>query len=299
MKTLISAYNQLDKKIVSRKIIINLLDKAKKLNFEYIIFKLENLLETSNQNNFKIKLKNKIKLDKNEASFGMNGSKQVAYLSKQVVRKLPIEIIKYISKHFNNIYGSPYSSSFYSEDGQTWEYTPKNQIRISDHWNFDSRDYLDPFSKMVTHAVTDIPVQNNTHWTIAKKNSDTGKYDVIMSLPARNIFAKEKNKAIDKLEVKQPNTILNEHLRRIRFKEIQRLDERRKRKIGKSLWIKYDRTYTVRYSARKFGREYENGVVALLMGETASFITVKIGASIQKIKRDTLTSYKEYASKPK
>jgi len=181
MKTLISAYNQLDNKIVSRKRIINLLEKAKKLNFEYIIFKLENLLETSDMDSFKIKLKNKIKLDKNEASFGMNGSKQVAYLSKSVIRKLPIDVIKYISKYFNNIYGSPYSSSFYSEDGQSWDHTPKNQIRISDHWNFDSRNYSDPFSKMVTHAVTDVPVQNNTHWTVAKKNSYTGKYDVIMS----------------------------------------------------------------------------------------------------------------------
>ena len=108
-------------------------------------------------------------------------------------------------KNFNAVYGSPYSDSYYSEAGQSWDYTPKNQIRVANHWNFWSRDYSNPYSLEKQHAITNIPVKNNTHWTIARKN-DNGVYEVLLSLPMRT--PKTRNYKYDLLEQKQPNEVL-------------------------------------------------------------------------------------------
>jgi len=88
----------------------------------------------------------------------------------------------YISK-------SPYSDSFYNMPGKTWDNDPPGIKRISDHWNF--------WSQGREHLVTDKPVANNTHWTLAQHDAETAaagraKWRVLMSLPmdaeARNRY---------------------------------------------------------------------------------------------------------------
>lgn len=56
---------------------------------------------------------------------------------------------------------SPFSLSFYDvESGQkTWDHTPLDSHRISDHWNFRARG--------ATHCPTDVPVENKV-WALGK-----------------------------------------------------------------------------------------------------------------------------------
>jgi hypothetical protein len=68
---------------------------------------------------------------------------------------------------------SPFSDSFYSKPGKSWTHTPADSLRISDHWNFESQGEM--------HSVTDKPVENNSHWTLARY--DNGTWQVLESLP--------------------------------------------------------------------------------------------------------------------
>lgn len=68
---------------------------------------------------------------------------------------------------------SPFSDSFYSFPGKTWDHTPEGIVRASDHWNFTSRGEV--------HCRTDIPVPNNTHWTLAERVD--GHWRVLQTLP--------------------------------------------------------------------------------------------------------------------
>ena len=68
---------------------------------------------------------------------------------------------------------SPYSFSFYNMPGKSWTHTPEGILRVSDHWNFESRGEK--------HAVTDRPVENGTHWTLAEYRD--GVYHVLKTIP--------------------------------------------------------------------------------------------------------------------
>lgn len=97
-------------------------------------------------------------------------------------------IIKFILDNWGDTnYKSPYSFSYYSGK-VSWTYKEDKSYRLSDHWNF--------ISQGKKHCETTTPVNNNTHWTIAQYDSNTNKYNIIMSLPfVKNI---EINKKIAK-----------------------------------------------------------------------------------------------------
>ena len=73
---------------------------------------------------------------------------------------------------------SPYSYSFYNvPDGQkTWTHTPESSLRISDHWNFESRGML--------NCPTDVQVHRGW-WTLARW--EDGRYMVLKTLPPRKL----------------------------------------------------------------------------------------------------------------
>ena len=223
-------------------------------------------------------------------------------MNKSVLKTMPQEIINYIAKNFDFVYSSPYSSSFYSQAGQSWDYTPENQIRIADHWNFWSKDYNDRNSELKQHAVTNVAVYNNSHWTIAKKNNATGEYEVILSLPKREVLPKEYSKGKDLLASKKPNEIYFKKLEKNRQKEALKISESRAKKMkNETLWINFDRVYTERISATKYNTVEELNEFAILVGETADFITIKYRPSSKstfRFKKSTLKKYKELAKKP-
>ncbi|MEM4203146.1 MAG: hypothetical protein QXS54_03655, partial [Candidatus Methanomethylicaceae archaeon] len=86
---------------------------------------------------------------------------------------MPYKFIQEIES-WDYVSQSPYSYSFYNKPGKTWDHTPEGIIRISDHWNFISRGQM--------HAVTDVPVPNETHWT--KARYENGVWRVLEVLPA-------------------------------------------------------------------------------------------------------------------
>lgn len=108
--------------------------------------------------------------------YGISGDDKETVATKLLVKastglKMPRSIEKEIQK-WGTVRKSPYGNSFYNTKGKTWEHTPEGSLRVADHWNF--------VSEGEKHAVTDRPIKNNTHWTIAKFSKE--KYRVIKSL---------------------------------------------------------------------------------------------------------------------
>lgn len=232
-------------------------------------------------------------------------------IRSDILRTMPQAIIHYIAKNFDDVYGSPFSSSFYSQSGQTWDYTPKGQIRVADHWNFWSRDYNDSRSEMKQHAITDIPVMNNDFWTIAKKN-ESGKYEVILSIHKINMTIEEiRNSGVDKsskyfrndlLANKKPNEILYKfEVKKSQKAAYDRQKARYARIDNKKQWVSFDRTYSEK-QGRKFVKMEEKGIYGILIKETDSFRNIAINGNLKnevKYGKSTLSNYKEYDKKPK
>lgn len=63
---------------------------------------------------------------------------------------------------------SPYSNSFYNSKEISWEYKPEGSLRLSDHWNFWSREAV--------HCVTDDP-EFTDGWAVGEYHN--GKYQII------------------------------------------------------------------------------------------------------------------------
>lgn len=98
------------------------------------------------------------------------------YLAKvlnTLPKEMPQELVDELLS-WTLIIKSPYSCSYYNAP-VGWNYKEPESLRIANHWNFSSGLRL--------HCVTSSHVENDTYWTLAKYNGQTGKYDVIKSLP--------------------------------------------------------------------------------------------------------------------
>lgn len=247
-------------------------------------------------------LENKL-IVKDNFSKGLSKPSNMNYYNG-IFKTMPQEIINYIYKNFDDIYGSPYSTSIYSKSGQSWDFTPKGQIRVSDHWNFFSRDYSDPNSEMKQHSITNTPVDNNTHWTVAKK--ENGIYKVILSLPKKESKTKIKSNTTDWLAIKNENSVLDEFKRKKSKEDFKKAMEARLKKLknGK-LYASFDRIYTERIGTgrnAKYNTVEENDNKVIIVKETNDFITVKYAPntlSTYRYKKSTLRNYKEHKRKPK
>lgn len=85
---------------------------------------------------------------------------------------LPFEFYEIILK-WDGIHKSPFSDSIYDKE-KDWEVTLPGTLRLSDHWNF--------ISKNSVHCKTKKFVQNNSSWTLCKYDIKTDKYDIILSM---------------------------------------------------------------------------------------------------------------------
>lgn len=99
----------------------------------------------------------------------------------------PKEVLDEINK-FEHINKSPYSNSFYNVPGVTWDYKPEGSLRISDHWNFTSKD-----KKHCILDSTEELIENN--WLLAKYTE--GKYHVLKAfgenVPGYRLIEIDKN----------------------------------------------------------------------------------------------------------
>lgn len=123
------------------------------------------------------------------------------YLTIDDVRKrfdFPEEILKMMST-WNVIYKSPYSDSLYSSNDVKWGYKPDKSYRVSDHWNFYKRGNW--------HCETDKRVRNNTHISIGQYDKESGKYNIILSLPTKKQSESISKKKVLLKYLKDPETI--------------------------------------------------------------------------------------------
>lgn len=88
--------------------------------------------------------------------------------------EIPPSILK-MMKSWPLIFKSPYSNSFYSSDQITWSSKPDKTYRVSNHWNFISRNKI--------HCRTAEPVKNNTHISIGVYDKKSGLYKILLSEP--------------------------------------------------------------------------------------------------------------------
>ena len=113
-------------------------------------------------------------------------------LETQGVPELPFDIFKRVMK-MPTVSKSPYGFSFYDSHDIGWEHKPEGSIRISDHWNFDSRGKVHAKIKGVKSMNT---IQG---WKIARY--EQGEYVVLeeFDYPTQYGFFKyrEINKDID------------------------------------------------------------------------------------------------------
>lgn len=63
---------------------------------------------------------------------------------------------------------SPYSASFYNSKDIDWDYKPEGSLRLSDHWNFYTREKM--------HCETDDP-EFKDGWAVGEYHN--GKYKII------------------------------------------------------------------------------------------------------------------------
>src|ERR1035437_1916114 len=107
--------------------------------------------------------------------------------------------IQEMMKTWPVIFKSPYGESFYSSTDIGWGSKPANSYRVSDHWNFITRENK--------HCQTSEVVKNNSHITIAKYDAKTHLYDVILSLPTAKHIDKLNKNEIKLKYLKDPETI--------------------------------------------------------------------------------------------
>ena len=79
-----------------------------------------------------------------------------------------------IIKTWDTISKSPYSDSFYNSDDIDWDYKPDKSLRISDHWNFISRDKK--------HCKLDSKSDYCNDWLLCQYDSATDTYHILQNL---------------------------------------------------------------------------------------------------------------------
>ena len=124
---------------------------------------------------------------------------------------IPQSILEMMKK-WPIIYKSPYSNSFYSSDQITWSGKPDKSYRVSDHWNFVTRN------GPKIHCVTTDPVKDQTHCSIGQYDTKTGKYEILISELKPSVVGKKEIFQKKLIHLKDPETIYQKKLFKDRIK---------------------------------------------------------------------------------
>lgn len=89
--------------------------------------------------------------------------------------EMPDDLMEYICS-WDHIKKSPYSQSWYNSKKDWGDNYVDGKIRISDHWNFESKNS--------THCITKqdpSTIKNGEKWWVGIYDGSDGKYDIVKS----------------------------------------------------------------------------------------------------------------------
>jgi len=213
------------------------------------------------------------------------GKRNIKEIWERQFESMPQELIVYMVKN-NILYPSPYniryafrdSGSYYDTPNKRWDYTPENSLRVSDHWNFytNNKDYETGIETLHLNCETDIPVENNTQWVVAKYIDNIYKviaiYPKIYTIREKREKRMENNYYTSLLEEIRKNAEgkMNEKRAKI-WKE--KLKERDKKMKEGKIFVSFERNIWggTRKHLRIIGTEKITGI---LNKETPHGITV-------------------------
>lgn len=208
---------------------------------------------------------------------------------------MPIDLFNFAMKTIKS--SSPYNrysgGSFYSQEEKSWDFTPENTIRISDHWNF--------YSRGKTHCVTDIDDSLLIgKWVVAQYNNELDIYNVI-SIDEKDFTALRKREArqnntfTDQLEAFSKNRM--NRAREIRL-EKERLLRAKKIKQGK-IWITFEVNIWQKGSKGRFRHCGMETIVGQLTWESKTGKSLIVKTSNGNLREfRAWTNYKELKRKP-
>lgn len=110
------------------------------------------------------------------------------------------EEIQQMMKSWEVINKSPYSDTFYNSTDIDWSHKPDKSYRVSDHWNFYTRDKW--------HCQTLEKVPNVTHISIGQYDAKSGLYKILLTLPTSKQKERLSQSEIKRKYLKDPEVIL-------------------------------------------------------------------------------------------
>lgn len=129
------------------------------------------------------------------------GNSKSYFTNNPTGSSIPFDMIQEMFS-WDIIYKSPYSFSFYSKE-KSWEKTQDRTIRLSDHWNFTTKN------SDAIHCQTTEPIENNVYWAFGVYDEKTGKYTIT-----------SKQKALVNSKDRQENIVKIKNFLKENFKEI-------------------------------------------------------------------------------
>lgn len=132
-------------------------------------------------------------------------------------KDMPVELYELIFS-WPDVWESPHSKSYYSKE-KDWNKTLPDTIRVSDHWNFTSKDKI--------HCATIQKCPDNSHYSVGIWNKELKKYDI-----QHSYLKKDKNE--ESIQWYRDNILSKK-------KEVNIENERRLKSItdNNELWVRY------------------------------------------------------------
>lgn len=218
-------------------------------------------------------------------------------LYKALIESLSLEQINELIDGVEIVSKSPFSNSFYSSKDISWNHKPDGSYRISDHWNFWSRN------SWHCQTTTDVPADS---WSLGRYNAELGKYEIVKTFKAQ--YGRLEGLRAERRERKQ--VTCNYRQNRIQNIYAGILEERRKaareqkiknanRNYGAAIWVEVNvnKWSGTGRRVRFAGTETLLGMLAA-ESKTGNSFTLKFENGQQREIRK-YNSYKELKRKPR
>lgn len=222
---------------------------------------------------------------------------------------MPLELRKYVLQNF--VSKSPYnqygSGSYYSKVGKSWDFTPENCERVSDHWNFYSQGQYHCKIKSIVDNLSLSDIVNK--WCVGIYDTISGQWDII------KVYAKDKTalllsekRRVLKQSIKDILVVIKEKVQKFFAKKLKAIEKRRYLEVAKKreTKIKKGNVYAIvnvniwKGTGRRITFGGTETIIGRIVWESktgGSFIIERPNGNRKEIRK--YTTYKELPRKPK